>query len=182
MTNPLTAFLGDALARVAPVLGGRITTAGCWFDGFWDFVADNRDRLRHEAAWEVQGSVGPPWALECVASDDPARPLFELYVFVENKDGRPGVSPPWPVSSLVVGGDEEPQTGARDRFDRPHDHALAEDIRGYGFTPLVGYWGVRCEMSVPRDDRCGPDRVGAILNRLPDVVALALRLADALPA
>ena len=182
MSNPLTAFLGDALARVAPLLGGRVTKAGSWFDGFWDFVVDNRDRLTREAAWEVQGTVGRPWALECLASDDPARPLFELYVFVENKDRRPGLSPPWPVSTMVVGGDEAPRTGARDRFDRPHDHALAEELRRYGFTPLVGYWGVRCETSVPRDDRYGPDRAGAILARLPDVVALALRLADALPA
>ena len=182
MSSPLTAFLGDALARVAPVLGGRVTTAGSWFDGFWDFVVDNRDRLTGEAAWEVQGTVGPSWALECLAPDDPARPLFELYVFVERKDRRRGVSPPWPVSSMVVGGDEEPRTGARDRFDRPHDHALAEEIRSHGFTPLVGYWGVRCETNVARDDPNGPDRVGAILARLPDVVALALRLADTLPA
>jgi hypothetical protein len=83
---------------------------------------------------------------------------------------------------MAVGGDEEARKGARDRFDRPHDHALAEEIRGYGFTPLVGYWGVRCETNVARDDPNGPDRVGAILARLPDVVALALRLADALPA
>ena len=76
MSNPLTAFLGDALARVAPVLGGQVTTAGSCFDGFWDFVVDNRDRLTPEAAWEVQGTVGPPWALECLAPDDPARPLL----------------------------------------------------------------------------------------------------------
>jgi hypothetical protein len=182
MSNPLTPFMGDALARVAPVLGGRVTAAGSWFDGFWDFVAENRDRLKREAAWEIQGTVGPPWAVEILAPDDPAGPLCEVYVFVENKDRRPGVSPPWPVSSLDLGGDGSPQPGERDRFDRPHDHALAERLRGFGFTPRVGYWGLRCETSVARDEPYGADRIGAILSRLPDVVALALRLADALPA
>ena len=167
MPNPLTAFLGDALARVAPVLGGRVTTAGSWFDGFWDFVVDNRDRLTRDAAAPVL--------------------VLDEHVQLEQRPGRivGGQAlerPRWPVSSMVVGGDEAPRTGTRDRFDRPHDHALAEEIRGHGFTPLVGYWGVRCETSVPRDDPRGPDRVGAIVNKLPDVVALALRLADALPA
>lgn len=181
-SNPVAPFLGEALARASLLLGGQVTTPGTWFDGFWDFVTDNRDRLTCEPAWEIQGCIRFPWALEALAPEDPARPLFELYVFVENKDARPGVSAPWPVSSVVLGGGEAPQMGPRDRFDRPHDPALAEQIRGLGFTPLVGYWGVRCEVSVARDEPYAQDRVGRIINRLPDVVALSLRLAGTLGA
>jgi hypothetical protein len=173
-------FLGEALARASLLLGGQVTTPGTWFDGFWDFVTDNRDRLTCEPAWEIQGCVGFPWALEALAPEAPVRPLFELYVFVESKDTRPGVSAPWPVSSIVLGGNEPAQTGARDRFDRPHDPALAEQIRALGFTPLVGYWGVRCEVSVARDEPHAQDRVGRIITKLPDVVALSLRLAGTL--
>jgi hypothetical protein len=175
-------FLGEALARASLLLGGRVTAPGTWFDGFWDFVADNRDRLTCEPAWEIQGCVRHPWALEALAPEDPGRPLFELYLFVENKDQRPGVRAPWPVSSLVLGSDGPAREGARDRFDRPHDAAIAEQLRGFGVRPLVGYWGVRCETSVARDEPQAQDRVGQIIARLPDVVALSLRLADTLSA
>jgi hypothetical protein len=57
---------------------------------------------------------------------------------------------------------------------------LAEDLRGRGFTWLVGYWGVRCEARVERDDARALDAVRAALAAVPDALQVALALAAGL--
>ena len=180
MSNPVATLVNGAIAELAARLDGQTTTAGAWFDGFWDFFVENRRRLESGPAWEIQGVSGPPWAVELIASDDVARPQLEVYLFVERKDYRPNVHAPWPVSTVVIGSADAPGTGARDRFERPHDGALAEDLRGRGFIPLVGYWGVRCEARVARDDGKGLEAVRATLEALPEALRVALALADGL--
>jgi hypothetical protein len=181
MSNPVATLVNEEIAGIAARLGGQATRPGEWFDGFWDFFVENRDRLQDRSAWEIQGSGSAwPWAVEIFASDDVARPQLEVHLFVEAKDGRLGVSAPWPVSSVVLGGGDAPEVGARDRADRPHDGALAEDLRGRGFAPMVGYWGVRCEANVGRDDAQGLGAVRATLAALPDALRVALALAASL--
>jgi hypothetical protein len=86
------------------------------------------------------------------------------------------------VSSVALGSADAPRVGARDRFDRPFDVSLAEQLLGRGFVPAAGYWGVRCEARVARDDAGGLERAQAILSALPEVLPLALALGAGLPA
>jgi hypothetical protein len=177
MSNPIATLVEADMARVAARLGGQVTPAGAWFDGFWDFFVENRERLARGPAWEIQGASQPPWAIEMLAPEEANRPLFELYIFVELKARRPKGVAPWPVSSVLLSGAAPPEMGARDRFDRPHDQAPADDLRRRGFVPLVGYWGVRCEARVPRDDAGAAESVQAVLAALPEALPLALALA-----
>jgi hypothetical protein len=178
MSNPLASFVEAEIAAIAARLGGAVTPAGAWFDGFWDFFVENRERLTRGPAWEISGASQLPWAIEMLAPEETDRPLFELYMFIEAKDSRQGVSAPWPVSSVLLGGASPPEVGARDRFDRPHDPARAESLRRRGFAPLVGYWGVRCEATVSRDEARAATRVQSTLAALPETLPLALALAS----
>ena len=180
MSNPVATLVNGEIAGIAARLDGQTTKAGAWFDGFWDFFVENRHRLESGPAWEIQGLSGRPWAVEMIASDDVARPQLEVHLFVERKDDRPNVRKPWPVSSVAIGSADAAETGARDRFERPHDGALAEALRGRGFIPLIGYWGVRCEAQVARDDGKGLEAVRAMLEGLPEALRVALALADGL--
>src|SRR5690348_12699650 len=98
--NLVTATVPDLAAR----LGGQVTGPLSWFDGFWDFVTDNRVRLAREPAWAIAGVSRLPWSIVLLAPREPAGAVFESFLFVEEKDQRPGVTPPWPVSSVALGG------------------------------------------------------------------------------
>ena len=176
--NLVTATVPDLAAR----LGGQVTGPLSWFDGFWDFVVENRVRLAREPSWAITGVSRLSWAIVLLVPDEPGGPVFESYLFVEAKDRRPGVAAPWPVSSVALGSAEPPRVHARDRFDRPHDLGLAERLRRHGFALAVGYWGVRCEARVARDNAGSVAATQAILAALPDALPLALALAAGLPA
>ncbi|HEY7372118.1 MAG TPA: hypothetical protein VIF57_08175 [Polyangia bacterium] len=182
MPKPIVNLVGATVADLAARVGGQVTGPLSWFDGFWDFVVENRVRLAREPAWAIAGVSRLPWVIVLLAPGEAAVTQFEAYLFVEAKDHRPGVTAPWPVSSVALDSAEAPRVGARDRFDRPYDVGLADQLRRRGFAPAAGYWGVRCDARVARDDSGGVERARAILTALPEALPLALALAARLPA
>ena len=172
--------IGRAMASLEPDLGEQAVPPGRWFDGFWDFVVENRLRLQTGPVWEINGfTMQLPWSLLVLASAEEAYPIAEIYVFVEAKDRRPAISAPWPVSSVTIPGNGEVSQGAPDPLDRPHDRELAAAITRLGFTPRVGYWGIRCDWHRPADmsadEVCFAMR--AALADAPKLLPLALNLA-----
>lgn len=169
-----------AMASLAPALGGHAGQPGHWFDGFWDFVVENRLRLQTGPAWEIDGfTMQLPWSLLVIASAAEAYPAAEIHLFVEAKDRRPSICAPWPVSSVTIPGNDAARMGRPDALDRPHDPALAAAIARLGFTPRVGYWGIRCDWRRPSavcvDEVAASVR--AALAEVPTLLPLALNLA-----
>lgn len=161
----------DGLVRgVAVALDGKVTRAGSWFDGFWDFYVDNRERFGRERCWEVQGATELPWALEILAPG-----AIEVHVFVEAKDRRRGVRAPWPVASAVIGSGEAARVGPKDTLDRPHDESFAREIEAYGYVVEVGYWGVHCVRVV----KTGED-LEQVSREVRDVILAAIELGRSL--
>ncbi len=162
----MTADIADLASR----LDGVVCKTGAWFDGFWDFFTSNRDRLERGPGWEIQGGGPPPWAIEFLGPCDDGS--FEIHLFVECKDRRPGVCAPWPVSAIVLAPDAHAEVGPRDAFDRPHDGDLARQLAERGFDLRVGYWGVHCTHFGNVDVESPHQQLSA----MPTVVRLALDL------
>lgn len=169
--DEVTALAKELAAR----LGGSCTPVGTWFDGFWDFFVANRDRITGARGWEIQGGR---WAV--LLLDAEAERRFEIHVFVECRDSGPSARAPWPVSSIELGMDAAAGLGAPDAGGRPHDHGVAEELRGMGFDPQVGHWGVHLERWIPFDSRVRAD-VKAALQNLPAAVRLAFELVGLSP-
>lgn len=169
-----------AMASLEPGLGKQVVPPGRWFDGFWDFVVENRLRLQTGPCWEINGfTLQLPWSLLVIASAEDAYPIAEIYVFVEAKDRRSEIRAPWPVSSVTIPVNDGVRMGAPDALDRPHDKELAAAIARLGFTPRVGYWGIRCDwrrLSGGSGDADGL-ALRAALADVPKLLPLALDLA-----
>ena len=168
------------MASLATALNAKAGKPGRWFDGFWDFVVENRSRFLNGPAWEISGfTLQRPWSLLVLAAAAEADPPVEIYLFVEAKDRRPSIRAPWPVSTLTIPGEGGAEEGRPDALDRPHDKELAAAIARLGFTPRVGYWGIRCDWCLAPN--ISVDAVAAVvraaLAEVPSVLPLALKLA-----
>lgn len=169
------------MASLATTLAGKAEKPGRWFDGFWDFVMENRPRFLNGPAWELSGfTLQRPWSLLVLAAAAEAEPPAEIYLFVEAKDRRPSIRAPWPVSTLTIPGDGGAEEGRPDALDRPHDKELAAAIARLGFAPRVGYWGIRCDWRLLSDIsvEAAAAAVRAALAEIPTILPLALKLAN----
>lgn len=170
-------FIGTRVSSLATLVGGHCHRGVEWFDGFWDFFVDHRDQL--ETAWGI--SSGKPgegeWALIFILPRANSGTL-QVEFFFESKDYRPGVIAPWPVSTIVLGGEEPASVGARDRFDRPHRVDLADGLRARGFDVFVGYWGVRVSRTVAPEEVA--QSLDPLFETLPEALEVALRLGQSL--
>lgn len=179
--EPLISAIEQAMAPLEKALDGCRGSAGDWFDGFWDFVVENRERIKAGPAWEINGyATQRPWSLIIISTTTAAHPVVEIYLFVEDKDYRASARAPWPVCSVVIPGNDPVRVGDRDSFDRPHDQDLAAAIERLGFTPRVGYWGIRCDW-ISRADASIAAVVEAVrraLANIPQLLQLALDLAN----
>lgn len=178
-TADLEPLIRGCVEVLAARLDGIVEHAATWFDGFWDFVVRDLDRAHQsKSLWQISGGRDEyAWAILLFTSPDPARSAFEAHLFVEAKDRRPNAEAPWPVSSILIGGDEPARQHPPDRFDRPHDEGIAAQLRAGGYDVFPGYWGVRCSRAVAWTDSDVPARVGEILSHLSEDLHAALALA-----
>ncbi len=167
--------IDTSIARVAALLDGSVTVPGSWFDGFWDFFVRNKERIHAGPAWEIQAG----WGAVLMMAPPSCEGAFEVHVFVECTDRRPGIRAPWPVSFVVLGSDAPAAEGAPDRHDRPHDEGIATLLAEIGFVPYVGYWGIRATRVVLDD--ASVEGVRDLLEDLPAAVRLACELGERLP-
>ena len=145
--------LGARVAALAAVVGGHSQRGSTWFDGFWDFVQEYRDRLG--TAWEIQGVQGVPWAILFMLPDAVARDL-RVEIFVESKKARHDIAA------------ERRRGEGPDR--RQHDALIA-----LGFEVIVDDRGVRAFRTADAARR--EQSLDQIFEVLPPALQAAVRLA-----
>ena len=134
--RPIVLALQELGTREGAVYGAN--NAAGWFDGFWDFFVRERANIARSASWWVSGTEWFVLFWERQTDEGGVEPRLDI--FVENKDRRPGVVAPWPVSTIHLDGGSAVAPAAV-VVPRHVATATADALATSGLHVEVGYWG-----------------------------------------